>query len=433
MKVAIVGFGLEGKAAYNYFKNKAEITICDQNQVDVPEGVHAQLGTNYLADLSRFDIIVRSPVIKPSDLLEANDTIREKVTSNTNEFFKACPSSNIVGVTGTKGKGTTSTLIAKMIEAGGRRVHLGGNIGVPALELLNQDIRADDWVVLELSSFQLVDCQYSPAIGVCLMVVAEHLDWHPEIDDYFNAKTQLFRHQGSDDVAVYFAENENSVRIASTSKGWKIPYFEEPGAVIKNGYVHIAGTDICPVEEIKLRGRHNLQNVCAAVTALWQINRDPVPIRQVLNSFTGLEHRLEYAGNINGAAYYDDSFGTTPETAMVAIESFVEPKIVILGGSDKGADYTELAKTVAASNVRKALLIGDQGPRIEQALRENGFNDCVNGGISMGEIITSAKTYAQPGDVVLLSPACASFDMFDNYKDRGNQFKQAVSESQSGD
>ena len=431
MKVAIIGFGLEGKAAYKYWKDKADITICDQNQVDVPKGVKAQLGNNYLADLSRFDLIVRSPFVKPSDLIRANDNIKDKITSNTNEFFKVCPTSNIVGVTGTKGKGTTSTLIAEMIKAGGKTVHLGGNIGLPALDLLDEGIAIDDWVVLELSSFQLVDCTYSPVIGVCLMVVSEHLDWHPEIDDYFNAKTQLFRHQTSDDVAVYYAENENSVRIASTSKGWKIPFFDDPGAVIKNGNVHIAGTDVCPVKEIKLRGSHNLQNVCAAVTALWQINRDPKPIRRVLGSFTGLEHRLEFAGNINGALYYDDSFGTTPETAIVAMESFKEPKIVILGGSDKGADYTELAKAVASSKVRKVVLIGDQGPRIELALRNSGFNDFVNGGARMEEIINTVKSLTEPGDVVLLSPACASFDMFDNYKDRGDQFKQAVRASQS--
>ena len=434
MKIAIIGYGLEGHSSYEYWKDKGDITICDINNVTVEEGVQTQIGDNYLADISRFDLIVRSPIIKPADILEAsNQNVKDKITSNTNEFLNVCPTKNIIGVTGTKGKGTTSTLIAKLITSLGKTVHLGGNIGKPALELLNENIQPQDWVVLELSSFQLIDIKKSPHIAVCLMVVAEHLDWHPEINDYFNAKTQLFRYQNSDDVAIYYANNENSKRIASTSKGWKIPYLDIPGAIIKNGYVEIANEQICSTSELGLLGEHNWQNVCAAVTVAWQIGQDTDKIRQVLKDFNGLEHRLELVKVIDGVSYYDDSFGTTPETAIVAIESFKQPIILIIGGSDKGASYDDLAMTIKKNAVKSVVLIGNQGPRIEESLTKINYADYQYGGDNMQSIVTTAQSLTKPGDVVLLSPACASFDMFNNYKDRGDKFKQAVLRLASND
>ena len=431
MNIAIVGFGLEGKAAYDYWRDKGSITVCDRADItSLPESVKSQTGPDYLKGLEQYDLIVRSPSVKPSDIAQANGgvAILIKVTSCTNEFFKVSPTQNIIGVTGTKGKGTTSTLIAKMLEASGKRVYLGGNIGVPALDLLKQNIGSDVWVVLELSSFQLIDIKYSPHIAVCLMVAPEHQDWHSSIEEYYEAKSQLFRYQETDDLAIYYANNPDSMQIASAGNGVKLPYYENPGAVIDNGFVSIEGHAICEVSEFKLRGKHNWQNICAAVTAVWQVDHNIEAIRQVLTSFSGLEHRLEYVSQIDGVSYFDDSFGTTPETAMVAIEAFNEPKVVILGGSDKGACYDALAQCVAKNNVRKVILIGNQGPAIETALNNAGFSETVLGGTSMNEIINTSRSNAQPGDVVLLSPGCASFDMFKDYKDRGNQFKQVVRE-----
>jgi UDP-N-acetylmuramoylalanine--D-glutamate ligase len=431
VKIAIIGYGLEGKAAYEYWKDQGSITVCDVNPIDVPSGVQVQFGSDYLKGLSSFDLIVRSPVIKPREIAEANggDEILERVTSNTNEFIRVCPSQKIIGVTGTKGKGTTTTLIAKMLEAMGEKVFLGGNIGVPALDLLKQNISGNDWVVLELSSFQLIDFHYSPRIAVCLMVVPEHQDWHLDVEEYYSAKSSLFARQNPEDIAIYCALNSNSKQIASVSKGHKIPYLEPPGAVVvDDAFISIDNLKLCSVSELGLRGKHNWQNVCAAITAVWQVSKNPEAIKSVLIGFTGLEHRLEHVADINGVGYYDDSFGTTPETAMVAIEAFSEPEIVILGGSDKGASYDELAKTVSENNVATVLLIGNQGPAIESALRNRGYTNMVHGGSSMQEIVRQAQSLAKPGYVVVLSPACASFDMFKNYKDRGNQFKQAVRE-----
>lgn len=431
MKIAILGFAGQGTSAYEYWNTPDnEFTICDlSTETVVPAGAASQLGPDYLQNLDQFDLLVRTPILHPRDIVAANPdapNILDKVTTNTNEFFRVCPTKNIIGVTGTKGKGTTSTLIARILETAGKRVHLGGNIGIPPLELLKNNIQPDDWVVLELANFQLIDIHHSPHIAVCLMVMPEHLDWHEDMEEYIAAKQQLFIHQNTDDIAVYYSKNENSLSIADASEGQLIPYFEEPGAVVKEGAIVIDGQIVCETSELKLLGKHNWQNACAAVTAAWQVTQNIDAIKQVLTSFSGLEHRLELVREIDGVKYYDDSFGTTPETAMVAIEAFDQPKIVILGGSDKGVTFENLAKTVKGNNVRTVVAIGQMGSAIADELRKAGFNDIIEGGKTMADIVAQAKAAAQPGDVVLLSTACASFDMFKNYKDRGEQFKAAV-------
>jgi UDP-N-acetylmuramoylalanine--D-glutamate ligase len=429
MKVAIVGYGKQGRSAYEYWKSAGnEITVCDRNEnLDLPDDVHHQVGEFYLHRLDRFDVIVRSPSIHPRDLVASNSPeILNKVTTVTDEFFRVCPSVNIIGVTGTKGKGTTSTLIAKMLEAMGEKVHLGGNIGIPPLDLLHQKILPEDYVVLELANFQLIDVKHSPHIAVCLMVVPEHLDWHSDSEEYYNAKTQLFRHQTSDDIAIYYDKDVTSKRIASTSKGWKIPYMAFPGGNVVDNKIVIDDRTICDVSELKLLGQHNWQNACAAVTAVWKVDQNIEAIRSVLTSFSGLQHRLEFVRELDGIRYYDDSFGTTPESSIVAIEALHSPKVVILGGSDKGASYDTLAESVNSSQVRYVVLIGEQADSIRSALDRIDYSHTIAGGETMPEIVATARSVAESGDAILLSPACASFDMFKNYEDRGDQFKAAV-------
>jgi UDP-N-acetylmuramoylalanine--D-glutamate ligase len=433
MKVAIAGFDTEGKSSYDYFKGRGDdITILDQKAgIKVPDGVDSVLGPNYLDDLDRFDLIVRTAGLPPTIITDANPHLSQgKITSQVNEFFRASPTHNIIGVTGTKGKGTTSTLIYEMLKAAGKDAYLAGNIGVPALDLIPK-LEEDSWVVLELSSFQLSDLRYSPMIAVCLMVVPEHLNWHKDMAEYKNAKQQLFVWQTFDDIAIYNDDNENSHTIAEAGNGVKVPYYADPGAVIGidaegNKVISIGGQEICRTDELKLLGEHNWQNVCAAVTAVWQVTHHLQALRKALTSFSGLPHRLEFVRELDGVRYYDDSFGTTPETAIVAIQAFKEPKLVILGGSDKGASYDDLARAVSGGNVRKALIIGDQGPKIQSALDAAGFKDYIPGGNTMTEIVSTARKAAQSGDIVLLSTGCASFDMFHDYKDRGDQFKAAV-------
>lgn len=427
MNVALLGFDLEGHVSYDYFKSRGDsITICDQNtEIIVPDGVASQLGEHYLDDLQRFDVIVRTAGMPPHVITDKNPDVVDKVTTQTNEFFKVCPTKNIIGVTGTKGKGTTSTLITKMLEAAGKQVFLGGNIGIPVFNLLPQ-LHEDSWVVLELSSFQLIDLKQSPHIAVCLMVVPEHLNWHANMDEYVTAKSQLFAKQTSEDIAIYFADNDTSKKIAFSGAGQKLPYYTPPGAFVRDNTIVIDDQVICKTDEIKLLGQHNWQNACAAVTAVWQVTQDTEAMRKILTSFAGLEHRLEFVRDLNGVKYYDDSFGTTPETAIVALEAFKEPKVIILGGSDKGAEFDELAKAVAKNNVRQVVLIGKMAQKIETALHAQNFTNTSASGGTMEEIVAACQKVAQPGDIVLLSTACASFDMFKDYKERGNQFKTAV-------
>jgi UDP-N-acetylmuramoylalanine--D-glutamate ligase len=427
MKVALLGFDTEGKASYDFFAAQgAEITICDlKTDIEVPTGVSSQLGPDYLQGLDKFDLLVRTAGMSPRVILEANPAVADKITTHINEFMKVCPTRNIIGVTGTKGKGTTSTLLMKMLEATGKQVCLGGNIGVPPLGFLHE-LTADSWVVLELSSFQLMDLRVSPHIGVCLMVVPEHLNWHEDMDEYTGAKAQLFAHQTSEDLAIYYSENDLSKEIASAGAGRLLPYYRSPGAWVNGNMLTIDGAEICTTDELHLLGAHNWRNVCAALTAYWQVDQNIDAARSVLTSFSGLEHRLEFVRELDGVQYYDDSFGTTPETAIVALEAFSQPKVIILGGSDKGATYDELAEAVMRTGVRTALLIGDQASRIQAALEYAGFNNFQSGGENMEQIVQNAHRLAQPGEVVLLSTGCASFGMFENYKDRGDQFKQQV-------
>lgn len=427
MKVAILGYDTEGRASFDYFTALGhEVTICDQKtSLETPVGSENVLGAAYLDNLDRFDLVIRTAGMPPSVILDKNPGLDDKITTQINEFLRICPTKNVIGVTGTKGKGTTSTLIANMLAGAGKDVQLGGNIGVPPFTFLDK-LSADSWVVLELSSFQLVDLRLSPHLAVCLMVVPEHLDWHSDMPDYIAAKSRLFMHQQVDDTAIFFAGNELSTQIASASQGKKIPYFALPGAVVENDQIVIDKQIICQTDELKLLGEHNWQNACAAVTTAWQVTQDVPVLRSILTTFNGLPHRLELVRTLAGVSYYDDSFGTTPDTAIVALQAFTQPKVLILGGSDKGASYEALAHAVSKGNVRQVLLIGEQAARLQQALEAAQYTNFLPGGTTMKEIVANAKSHARTGDVVLLSPACASFDMFKDYKDRGAQFSAAV-------
>lgn len=430
MNVAIVGFETEGKLNYAYWRAKgADITICDQDPDKViPAGVPSQLGEGYLHDLDRFDVIVRTAGLNPDLILAANANVKDKITTAVNEFLQVCPTKNVIGVTGTKGKGTTSTLIAKMLGAAGKQVYLGGNIGVSPIQFLPK-LTPDSWVVLELSSFQLSDLQHSPHIGVCLMVVPEHLNWHTNVEDYIRAKSNLFVHQTAKDVAIYFADNDTSHRIASASPGAKIPFFAEPGAYVAERSIIIDGQQVCGVDDLQLLGEHNWQNVCAAVTAAWQVTQDVGTIRSVATTFAGLPHRLEYVRDVEHVSYYNDSFAATPQAAVAAMSAIPGKKVMILGGFDRGLDLTPLVEGAKqqAGDLRKVLLIGQSGQRLAAALDTAGFhNYTLSDAKTMDEVVQAAKGLAQSGDSVVLSPGFSSFDMFKNFEERGELFKKTV-------
>lgn len=413
MKIVIAGFGVEGQSNLRYFREKfpeADFLVADERKkVDnLPENVAYQTGFSGLEDA---DLIVRSPSLPPKKIKTSG-----QIWSATNEFFANCPAT-IIGVTGTKGKGTTCSFISSILRAAGKTVHLVGNIGVPALDILLK-IEKNDIVVYELSSFQLWDLQKSPHVAVVLMIEPDHLNVHADFNDYLAAKANIAKSQTTDDYVVYNSQNEFSSSIADASLAQKKEY---PFAL---------SDDI--ISAIRLPGKHNVDNACAAILAVKSIlpNVSDDEIKKGLSEFTGLPHRLKFVAEKYGVKYYDDSISTTPGSAIAALKAFAEPKILILGGSDKGADYSELAKEIARQNVRLIIINGANADEIREVLREEKVDcDIVQLNMAgMKEVAKSAKNKAQSGDVVILSPAAASFDMFKSYSDRGEQFVAAVEE-----
>lgn len=445
-KVAILGFGIEGLETLKFVKkNGASVYVLDKRQKEDIDhdlitqaeelGVTFCLGKSYLENITDYAVIFRSPGVRRL-LPELLDAEKKGVTisSQIKLFFDLCPCP-IIGVTGTKGKGTTSTLIYEMLKESGMDAYLGGNIGVPPLSFFDK-LQSSSIVVLELSSFQLQDLTKSPHIGVMLMVTSEHLDHHATLEEYVEAKRNILRFQTQDDFAVinrdYPGSNESD--MLTDGKVFYVSRERETnnGCFALNGKIIVRRNDnddeVISISEIALPGKHNLENVCAAVMAARLANVNKKYIVNVLQSFTGLPHRLEFIKEVDGVKYYDDSFSTTPETAIAAIEAFSQPKILILGGSSKGSDFSQLGKVIRESESIKAIIgIGDEWYEIKSQLANLNVQVLlIEGATSMQQVVQAAVKIVKKGDVVLLSPACASFGMFRNYKVRGEQFKKEV-------
>ena len=422
MKVAIAGYGIEGKASFDYWCTKgAEVTIADErDSLSVPaEAAGAILGADAFVELGDFDLIVRSPSINPEKLPYGN-----KVWSATNEFLKECPAP-IIGVTGTKGKGTTSSLAAAILKESGRTVHLVGNIGVPAIQEL-ENIKKDDVVVYEMSSFQLWDAQKSPHIAIVLMLEPDHLDVHASFEEYVEAKSQIVRHQSAEDIALYHPTNQWSSEIAHSGVSQPVRYgVPDDGQVYVDGDAfYIEDTRICSVTALQLVGEHNRENACAAISAALAAGAERSAVEAGLKSFHGLNHRLKFVRTVNGVSYYDDSIATTPGSAIAALRSFTAPRFIILGGSSKGAVYDEIVAECRAANAT-VIAIGQTGEIIARLCAEQDVA-CHRVTGLMDEVVAKAHEIAPEGSVVMLSPASASFDQYDNYGHRGDQFVAAV-------
>ncbi len=425
MKIAILGFGLEGESAYRYWNSQEnELTIHDNDSnKQIPSGVASVLGKDAFNNLDSFgyELLVRSPGLR----LDTNH-IDTPITTPTNEFMGKCPAP-VIGVTGTKGKGTTATLISKILSSVGLRVHLLGNIGTPALDVLS-DITATDIVVYELSSFQLYDIEVSPHIAVCLMVTDDHLDWHKGLDEYRSSKGKIFKFQKPSDIAVSYADNDTSVNLAKLSGATtKYSYGTSGDVSIIGDSITVFGEPVVKISEIALLGAHNIQNISAAILACWPYTQDLVAIKKVLTSFKGLPYHIELVSEKNGIKYYNDSFSTNPTSAIAAINCFKTPQVLYFGGYDKKADFSELAHEVKQHNIRKVITYGQTGQHIADTFKSSGVENVeyVPGDNFIG-IINSGLESAQPGDVVVFSPACASWGMFSDYKDRGEQFNNIV-------
>ncbi len=456
-KVAVLGLGVEGVALAKFLVGKVgSITLLDaenlenlqkraeeeQNQdlakILNDEGIYDFLfGDNYMNSLTDFDIVFRTPGIPylNSKIQEAIDR-GVKISSQIKLFFDLCPV-KIIGVTGTKGKGTTASLIESMLKnwaKGG--VHFAGNIGKPAISML-PDIKSEDIIILELSSFQLQDLHKSPHIAVITNLSVDHLDYHKDEEEYWEAKRSIFKFQGEDDLLVanskidekYFEESK-AKRLIFSGFGQNQGQARVVGKDGKNHEVYINIDEnqekVVSAREISLVGDHNLENVAAAALAALQVGADLGAIQAGAKGFEGLPHRLEFVSEIDGVKYYNDSFATSPEPTMAAIDAFLEDKILILGGSSKGADFSTLAAKIVSKNVPAVILIGAEADKIEGSLNKKNYSGKIKKAEDLKQVTAKAGELSKADDVVVFSPACASFDMFKNYKDRGDRFKQVV-------
>ncbi len=437
-RIALLGLGVENRALARFLHGRQiPFAVCDVGDPTAPvEGVQQwRTGAGYLDDLTDFDLLFRTPGLPTLDpRLCAARRCGVEVSSQTQLFLQLCPAP-VLGITGTKGKGTTTALTHALLATDrSARVFSGGNIGRPPLEFLDQ-LQPADRVVLELSSFQLQDLDQSPHIAVVLSVAEDHLDYHADRAEYVAAKKPVCRYQVPGDIVVVNRDCPTARTFADESPAalWSFSATgpSTPGAWIADGQLwagrrRTQPTAICPVADIPLRGRHNWSNVAAAVAGALAFGAPATHFAAAIGAFRGLPHRLEYVAERDGVAYYNDSLATTVEATSAAIRAFDEPLLLIAGGACKGADFSALGTAIAAAKVRAVLLIGQEAPRIAAAVQRAGAGDIAQCCRHLPQALDTARDLAQTGDVVLLSPACASFDQFANYAERGDLFKQLV-------
>jgi UDP-N-acetylmuramoylalanine--D-glutamate ligase len=422
-KIAILGFGKEGQATFDYLtKNGIPIAaVLDNNPQLKPDteskishaGVKFIGGNTYLDGLNEYDLLFRSPGIPRMHPKLTEFKNPEAIFSHSKLFFELCPCP-IVAVTGTKGKTTTTSLVYEILKASGKNVFLGGNIGEPPLNFLDQ-LTLKSVVALEVSSFQAQDLHKSPHVGVILNVTHDHLDdgtfraaSHINNEEYLQAKAQLIANQSENDIAILHP-GLGGIFLKS-GQGRKITIQPDQ---YKNW-------------DRKLVGEHNLENIGAAALACTELGIPEDVIKKTVANFSGVPMRLQPVGERNGIKYVNDSAGSNPESTIAAIKSFNSNIILIVGGSEKGFDYGELGQIIVRTPYIKALIvIGQVATQILAAV--TGFKGSIlTAATTMDEIITQANSVATTGDTIVLSPGAASFDMFENYKDRGEQFDRAV-------
>ncbi len=419
--IIFLGLGVENLALILWLRAKGlnnKITIWDTlpkeklgeryTKLKTDKNITWQLTTK-LPNLKKYSLIVRSPGVFIKPKLRKILAQTQKLTCPMQLFLTYCPTKNTIGVTGSKGKGTTASLIYELLKKGGKRVWLGGNIGIAPFALINK-IKPTDWVILELSSFQLQDMTQGPKIAVITNLTREHLspadpnnpNHHPSMADYWQAKKNIT--QGANLLII-----NKKLKVKSKKLKIKIIYFTK--------------TNLPTI----LPGEHNKANLAAAIEVAKLIKIKPILIKATVKNFSGLIYRLQKIAEKNKVSYFNDSFATTPEATITALKSFTQPIILLAGGAEKKSDFKNLAKLIVKKVKFLILFEGLATPRLLKNVLQAGLpKEKTKIVKSMKEAVTLAKTKAYPGDVVLMSPACASFGMFKNYKDRGQQFTQAV-------
>ena len=445
-KVAIIGLGVSNIPLLDYlYEKKANVTIFDEREYNqIPKDVNEKIskygfvlhfGKNCLQYLKNFNVIFRSPSClptKPELVEEANRGAL--VTTEVELLMKMCPA-KIIGITGSDGKTTTTSLINSILQKAGYTTFLGGNIGTPLFTKL-PEITPQDIVVLELSSFQLMGMEVSPQIAVITNITPNHLNIHKDYQEYIDAKKNIFKYQNEDGLLVLNYDNEITKECAKEANG-KVIFFSSK-TKLDNGYIvdedvikecddkvrkHILNT-----EDVILRGNHNYQNIATAIATTSSLVDIETAVKAI-KEFKPVEHRIEFVEEIDGVKWYNDSASSSPSRTLSGINAFKEDIVLIAGGYDKNLDYTPLAKPIV-DKVKTLILIGQTSGKIYEVVKneleeENRHLDiymCE----TLEETIPIAKKNASKGDVVLFSPASASFDMFKNFADRGNKFKELV-------
>lgn len=428
-----------------YLKKGAVVSVRDKRtfeelQGDGPRlaGIGAKLilGVDYLKDLNE-EIIFRTPGMKYYEpaLTEARKR-GSAVTSEMETFFELCPC-KLYAVTGSDGKTTTTTILSEILKASGKTVHLGGNIGKPLLPEI-ESIQETDCAVAELSSFQLISMRKSPDVAVVTNLSPNHLDMHKDMQEYIDAKKNIFLHQGAISRTILNADNDITAAFADETRGdtWLFSRREKParGCFCDGKAVYVQGEKLLSVEEIKLPGWHNVENYMAAISAVW----GDVPleaIRKVAKEFGGVEHRAEFVRELDGVKYYNDSIASSPTRLISGTLSLYDRKIILIcGGYDKHIPYDPLGPAIC-ERVKTLIVMGATGPKIEEAVRsakeyKDGAPVIVHAE-NMEEAVNAAREASQPGDIVSLSPASAAFDLYKNFEERGKHFKELVGQMKS--
>lgn len=433
-KIAILGLGVSNIPLLEYLHDLGcDVVVfntkpLDKNLIDKLNiyKIKYYNEENAFDYLHGFDIIFRSPSILPTrkELVIAKEE-GAVITSEIRELLHLAPC-KVIGVTGSDGKTTTTTLINEILKANSYHTFLGGNIGTPLFTKL-PEMKKEDIIVLELSSFQLMDMDISPDISIITNIAENHLDIHSSFEEYIDAKKNIFKYQDNKGILVTNADNEitnkfkgnGETRYFSRSK--QTNYFYTDGT-----YIYYNGKKILNKNDIKLRGIHNLENIATALTAVIDLIDLDKSI-EVIKNFNGVEHRLEFVREINNVKWYNDSVSSSPTRTIAGLYSYDENIVLIAGGYDKHLDYTNIAKPIL-DKVTKLILMGDTKEKIYNAVTTSVMNPNIEiyKCNTLQEVVDKAKEVAIPGEIVLFSPASASFDMFKNFADRGNQFKDLV-------
>ncbi len=436
-RVAVVGLGVSNMALVRFLAaHDIRVTACDQKE-DLGEredllrslGATLYLGPDYLEGIAEAEVIFLTPGM-PRHLPEIVRAVERgaRLMGEMGLFLSLCPAT-VVGITGSAGKTTTTSLTGDIFRAAGRTTHVGGNIGTPLIGRL-EEIGPDDVVVLEMSSFQLALVDRSPHVGAVLNISPNHLDVHVDMDDYVRCKENIFRFQGPGDWTVLSYDDPVVREMKTPARPLYFSLRERADAHLSGGYITLDGERVLRREELPLEGDHNVANAMAAFLIARALGVPREAMARAARAFRAPEHRLERVAEIDGVLYYNDSIATAPDRTIAALRTMARPVILIAGGYDKKIPFAELGAEIgrmyASGRLRGVVLLGDTREKIQRAVEEAGAGAAVATAGSFEEAVRLAAEMASPGDAVLLSPACASYDMFANFVERGRAFKELV-------